>query len=140
MRAIKHIIMPRFLFPNKPALDDSKHTTQLTGIYVANQSKGTSISTGYMAEFYADYGPYYMYIALLIVGFLWGIIYKFIILDTQDLLWGFSLTMPIFFLTYNYGKDLAKFLGDMLWFVLAFLIIRYTVLKPIIKFFYLDET
>ena len=139
MRAIKHVLMPRFLFPNKPPLDDSKHTMQLTGIYVASAKQGTSISTGYMAEFYADYGPYYMLLATLILGIVWGLIYKFIIFSSPDLLWGFALTMPIFFLTYNYGKDLAKYIGDMLWFVISFLLIRYSILKPVINFFYMDK-
>ncbi len=138
-RAINHVIKPRILFPNKPAIDDSKHTMELTGIYVATSKKGTSISTGYMAEFYADYGPFYMHIAIFILGFIIGLLYRFILTNSQDALWGFALTIPLFFFINSYGKDLIKLIGDLLWFLITYLTIRYSVLNYIIKFFYKDD-
>ncbi len=139
MRAIRHVTMPRFLFPNKPPLDDSKHTTELTGIYVSTSQKGTSISTGYMAEFYADYGPFGMQILIFLVGLLWGWMYKFILGHTKPQIWGFGMTMPLFLLISSYGKDLTKLLGDTMWFFITFLIIRYTILPFIVKFFEFKE-
>ena len=53
--AMTNAFMPRLLFPSKPVLpSDSYYTRRFTGIMVAEE--GTSISIGYMAEFYADWG------------------------------------------------------------------------------------
>jgi hypothetical protein len=53
--AVANSTMPRFLFPDKPVLEsDSAYTRRFAGVQVAEGS--TSISIGYMAEFYADWG------------------------------------------------------------------------------------
>ncbi len=65
--AITNAVMPRFLFPNKPELpSDSVYTRRFTGIWVPEE--GTSISIGYLAEFYVDWGV----AGMMIMVFLWG--------------------------------------------------------------------
>ncbi len=140
MRAIRHVTMPRFLFPNKPPLDDSRHVIELTGIYVASSKQGTSISVGYMSELYADFGPFWMNFPLLLLGLLWGFIYRFILNSVSSNVWGFAMTIPMFFIMYLYERDLVKLIGDTLWFFITFLIIRFTVLKPVIRFFYIKNS
>src|ERR1043166_329855 len=39
--AIKHVLMPRIFFPNKPAIDDSVQTSRYTGLDVAGGGGGT---------------------------------------------------------------------------------------------------
>lgn len=54
MHAIKHIAMPRFLFPNKKELgSDSWLAETYLNLTVGDD---TSVGIGYMAEFYVDYG------------------------------------------------------------------------------------
>ncbi len=134
-RAIRHVTMPRFLFPNKPALDDSKHTMELTGIYVASAKQGTSISTGYMAEFYADYGPFKMNLYIFLLGLFWGWMYKLVIVKSKSVLWGSALTMPMFLFMSGYGKDLTKLVGDTLWYLITVLLIIKFVLPFAERFF-----
>lgn len=58
---------PRFLFPDKPVLpSDSYFTRRFTGIMVPDEA--TSISIGYMAEFYADWGLTGMFISVFGFG------------------------------------------------------------------------
>ena len=65
--AVTNTIMPRFIFPEKPVLpSDSFYTRRFTGIMVSDE--GTSISIGYMAEFYADWGLLGMYLSVLFYG------------------------------------------------------------------------
>jgi len=65
--AIANSVMPRYLFPNKPVLlSDSAYTRRFAGVQVAEQ--GTSISIGYMAEFYADWGFRGMWISIFGYG------------------------------------------------------------------------
>ncbi len=65
--AVANSTMPRFLFPSKPVLaSDSYYTRRFAGVAVAEES--TSISIGYMAEFYADWGYGGMWISILGYG------------------------------------------------------------------------
>jgi hypothetical protein len=69
--AMTNAFMPRLVFPSKPVLpSDSYYTRRFTGIMVAEE--GTSISIGYMAEFYADWGLIGMFISILAYGCLIG--------------------------------------------------------------------
>jgi hypothetical protein len=70
--AVTNTVMPRFLFPEKPVLpSDSFYTRRFTGIMVAEE--GTSISIGYMAEFYADWGTTGMFVSIFLYGCLMGL-------------------------------------------------------------------
>ena len=65
--AVTNTVMPRFAFPDKPALpSDSVYTRRFTGIWVPEQ--GTSISIGYMAEFYVDWGERGMMFMIFLYG------------------------------------------------------------------------
>ena len=68
--AIMHPLMPRFLFPNKPSIDDSERTNAYTGVSVAGAEEGTSVSIGYIGESYIDFGMFGMFIPI----FLWGLL------------------------------------------------------------------
>lgn len=69
--AVQNAFMPRFLFPNKPVQgSDSYLTRRFTGMLVSEES--SSISIGYMAEFYADWGLRGMYLSVFGYGLLMG--------------------------------------------------------------------
>jgi hypothetical protein len=71
--ALQNAFVPRFLVSDKPALpSDSYYTRRFAGINVAEGQ--TSISIGYMAEFYADWGLGGMYLSILIYGCWIGLI------------------------------------------------------------------
>lgn len=78
--ALQNAFVPRFLVPDKPALpSDSYYTRRFAGINVAEGQ--TSISIGYMAEFYADWGLAGMYVSILVygcwIGLIAGIVRRF---------------------------------------------------------------
>ena len=54
--AITRPFMPRLFFPSKTVIDDSERTNYYTGLGVAGAEEGTSISLGYVAESYIDFG------------------------------------------------------------------------------------
>jgi len=118
--AIKHILMPRILFPNKKGIDDSKQTMKLTGIHLADASQGTSISVGYMAESFADFGNFFMHFAIFSLGFLLGSIYKFLTTKAINSFWAFAMVFPMFFLININGKNLIKIFGDTFYFIIVF--------------------
>lgn len=76
--AIKHITMPRLLFPDKPQLfSDSELTMQYTGLRLGSDKQGTSISIGYMGESYVDFGFPGMLMPIFLVGIMYGFIYRY---------------------------------------------------------------
>jgi hypothetical protein len=73
--AVSRPFMPRLLFPDKEIIDDLVRTNFYTG-GVIGISEGTSISLGYVAESYIDFGPFGMFPALFLIGLLFGGIYR----------------------------------------------------------------
>jgi hypothetical protein len=74
--AVRRPFMPRILFPNKSAVNDSDLTNRYTGLRVATASQGTSISMGYMAEAYIDFGPVLMFLPIAGLGLFLGAFYR----------------------------------------------------------------
>jgi hypothetical protein len=101
--ALRHIFMPRLLFPDKPTLrDDSDITNYYTGLKMSGEEQGTSVSIGYVAESYIDFGGFWMFALILALGYLWGRMYRFF------------LTRPRIPLIVGYGLAVVVLLGAML--------------------------
>ncbi len=76
--AVTNGTVPRFLFPDKPPLpSDSEYTRRFAGVRVQESAElTTSISIGYMAEFYADWGLDGMFLSVLGYGFWIGMLHR----------------------------------------------------------------
>ena len=71
--ALRHLVTPRLLFPDKPPLpSDSEMVRRYSGIEVAGEEENTSIAFGYAAEAYVDFGLPLMFLPLLLYGSLLG--------------------------------------------------------------------
>ena len=71
--ALVHIVTPRFLNPDKPDLiSDSELVRKYAGAAVAGSESNTSIAFGNAAESYVDYGLPWMFVPIVIFGFLIG--------------------------------------------------------------------
>jgi hypothetical protein len=69
-------MVPRFFYPEKPVLpSDSAYTRRFAGVWV-QQDAQTSISIGYMAEFYADWGTAGMFLSVLGYGLWMGLLHR----------------------------------------------------------------
>lgn len=77
--AVTRSFTPRFLFPDKRAVNDSDLTNQYTGLNVATVEQGTSISLGYMAEAYIDFGPLLMFGPIAALGVGLGCFYRWLL-------------------------------------------------------------
>ena len=67
--------MPRLLFVDKDEIDDTARTNLYTG-NLAGTSEGTSISLGYVAEAYIDFGSFGMFVAIAAIGLFYGAVYR----------------------------------------------------------------
>lgn len=88
--ALLNSLVPRALDPDKPVIEDSARTARYTGLNVAGAAQGTSISLGYMAESYVDFGPMGMMVPLLAWGFLLGRLYRWLVNATAYPLVGYG--------------------------------------------------
>ena len=111
--ALTHLITPRFLYPDKADLEsDSEMVRKYSGANVAGADEGTSIAFGYAAESYVDFGLPYMFIPVLIFGFLLGLSYQvwFSVIKHREL--AVSLVTVIFWITlYLFERSWVKTLG-----------------------------
>jgi hypothetical protein len=110
--AVRRIFTPRFLFPNKPIADDSERANLYTGTEIAGAERGTSISIGYVAESYVDFGPVLMFLPIFGLGVFYGLIYRFFALRTSQRLIGASIAVAILvFGAYTLETSNLKLLG-----------------------------
>jgi len=92
LEALTHVVTPRFLFPEKAAINDSERTREFTGRWVAGADDGTSISIGYVGESYIDFGPLVMFIPIALLGFFWGWAYRTLATRTRHKLLGIAIS------------------------------------------------
>jgi hypothetical protein len=112
--SIKHVLMPRILFPDKPRLDDSLRTRKYTGHNYAALDEGTSIGIGYFGESYIDFGPYFMYFPLFIMGLFYGFIYRYLMKNVKNTLLAYSMITAILLVAYPFEIRNDKLFGGVL--------------------------
>ncbi len=132
--AIDHVITPRILNPNKKAIYDSEMVNKYSGRAVSGEAEGTSFSLGILAELYIDFGPYLMHLFTFLLGLLMGFIYKYIIMNSLNKLWGSALVMQLLFLFNCNGTPSKKVFGYLFMYFIVYLVFRFTLLKRIDKY------
>jgi hypothetical protein len=125
-RAIEHILVPRFIYPEKINLGtDSWLVEKYAGRRVSDEEE-TSIGLGYMAQLYIDFGPYWMFAAIFVFGLLLGVIYGFYLLHSPsaDFFMGMAAITFLQHFTSLEG-ELAKLLGGLVQSLIIYGIILY---------------
>lgn len=131
---IMHVLVPRIFNPNKKAIDDSQMVNAYCIQQVSTAEQGASFSLGFIAESYIDFGSYFMFIPIFLVGCLFGWAYKLLIMKSINFVWGYSMVAPIWVYVNCNGMPGTKILGRVLMYLIAFYFIRRFVMKPVDKF------
>ena len=128
-RAIRHVLMPRIIFPEKARLrSDSEMSMFYTGLALASAAQGTSISMGYMVESYIDFGPVFMYVPIFLLGTLWGGMYRYFVTRGPPTLLGYSVAVAVLINANQFGMYTSKLLGSMLMsFIVMVLLLRFVL-------------
>ncbi|MEL7111457.1 MAG: hypothetical protein AAGK93_00785, partial [Pseudomonadota bacterium] len=79
MDAISRPFMPRVFFPSKSIIDDSVRTAYYTGLEISGRERGTSISLGWVAELYIDFGKWFLPLAAMALGAFYGFIHRYLL-------------------------------------------------------------
>jgi hypothetical protein len=114
--ALEHITKPRFLFPEKAALDDTEIYMRYVHDEVTEESRaGTSISIGFMAENFIDFGFPAMLVPIFVMGVMLGGALRYFM--TRRVAWvvreGFVTALVLTLVT-GMELSLAKFLGSII--------------------------
>jgi hypothetical protein len=111
--ALVHIVTPRFLYPDKADLvSDSELVRKYAGANVAGSESNTSIAFGAVAESYVDYGLPWMFVPVIVFGFLVGVTYQMwmSVIEHREL--AVALTTVVYWLSlYVFERAWAKTLG-----------------------------
>lgn len=76
--AVEHVVKPRFLFPNKASLSDTEVYVRLARGDSSEQVRlGTSISVGYMAENFVDFGFPGMLGGMFVIGLMYAVVIRY---------------------------------------------------------------
>jgi len=132
LSALKHILMPRLLFPDKAEVgNDSLFTRRYTGLNMAGAERGTNISIGYMAESYIDLGQYFMFIPIFLLGLLVGKMFKYITsINKYPGIISYGLGIVVVSCVSQVETPVIKILGSLVTsFIVVFIVQKYFVMK-----------
>jgi hypothetical protein len=115
---IMHVLQPRLLFPDKPPLpSDTAAAVRYTGIAfdAGNNAVNTSISLGYFAELYVDFG----YAGIIIGSFLFGLLFGYCVKRVSSyrslpLIMNFGLSVMLMLSFASFEMTLVKMVGGFL--------------------------
>jgi len=122
LAAVRHVLVPRLIDPDKPALDDSEETSTYTGVAIAGTNEGSSIGLGYMAESYVDFGRFGMHVPIFLLGLLSATLYRVLARRNRMPLVGIACaTVIIAMHAYQIETSNGKILGGLVTSFLIFL-------------------
>ncbi len=111
--AIMRPFMPRLFFPEKSAIDDSVRTNHYTGLNLPTAEEGTSISLGYMAESYIDFGIAGMMVPIFGLGLLLGRFYRWMLRGDAYRLLGMALATATISVASFLESSITKVIGGL---------------------------
>ena len=79
LTSLEFATTPRFLNPNKPQYDATAKVRKYTGLRYLGKEQGVSFSLGYFADCFIDLGLIGMMFILLLLGFLYGKMYFYVL-------------------------------------------------------------
>ena len=130
--AVLRTFMPRLIFTDKTPVHDSELTREYTGIRVSSFDQGTSISMGYIAEAYIDFGAFLMFVPILLLGTGLGYIYRRLLsAPGRDSVLGAAMSTFILMPAYALETSILKLIPAMgLCLLASFIIFKF--LAPLI--------
>ncbi len=134
--AIMFNLTPRFLNPNKKVLDPSSKTSEFTMRQVTNVEQGTSISLGFFADFYIDYGFWGMTLALIAISIILAFFFRWVLFNTKySIVFNLSLLIAIITHIGTFESDLIFFLGSIRNYLVVYIFCNKFVFSSLIKYF-----
>ena len=137
--AVMHVLQPRLLFPDKPGLaSDTDMTVRYSGVRfdIGNNAANTSISLGWVGEFYVDYGFVGALVASFIFGLLLGRSVKVInsLVSLPAIVNG-GLTLMLMMTVTSFEQNFLKMMGSFLMTLMIIFLFRWFLLPHLLQMF-----
>ena len=124
---VMHVLQPRLLFPDKPPLmSDTEVVQKYTGIrFDVSSSASTSVSLGYLAELYIDFGVLGALGVMFIFGVLFGRSFEFVC-SSRSLpsIINFGLAVMLVMPVMQFEQSLAKTVGGFLTTLITIVVLK----------------
>ncbi|HMJ47614.1 MAG TPA: hypothetical protein VK498_09800 [Ferruginibacter sp.] len=132
---LEFALTPRLLNPSKPNYEASVKTSKFTGLHYARARQGVSVSLGYFADSYVDFGYVGMFIPLLLLGFLYGSTYFFFIKHSSDsYIFNFSVVCAMYMEFYAFEMDSTFLVGRLFATLVTFFLLQKFFFPWLIKY------
>ena len=119
------ILTPRILDPNKGTYDASVKASKYSGIQYSGVKRGVSVSLGYFADGYIDFGYVGMFIPLLILGFIYGsTYYYFIRKSSNNFIFNYAVVGALYMELFYFESDNIIVAGRLYVNLMVFVILK----------------
>ncbi|HUR41133.1 MAG TPA: hypothetical protein VM240_08175 [Verrucomicrobiae bacterium] len=131
-QAVLHVLTPRLLFPGKDVLpSDSQMTREYTGLPVSDF--GTSISMGYLAETYVDFGAYLMFVPIAMLGMAWGGILRYFMAREGMSVMGYAFATTVLIHAAQFEITSIKLVGSVLMKFIVLALVSAFASEPLLR-------
>ena len=134
---VLNVLEPRLLFPDKPPLpSDTKILEKYTGLHFGKSSgPGSSVSIGYVAELYVDFGVPGAVVGTFIMGLLAGRAFKFVISSgSMPISINYGLALTLAMTMTQFDEALIKIVGSFVTALATVLVLRRFLLPYLLAF------
>jgi hypothetical protein len=124
LNSLSFATTPRFLNPDKPVYEATAKVRKYTGLHYLGKEYGVSFSLGYFGDCFIDFGLTGMMFVLLLIGFLYGKIYYWLLRSaSKNLVFNYCVACA-FFMEFNAMEmDSTFLLGRLFATLLTFIVL-----------------
>jgi hypothetical protein len=139
-QTLKFVLTPRLIDPNKGTYDASVKATKYTGIRYSGVKKGTSVSLGYFADGYIDFGYVGMFIPLLLLGFIYGTSYFYFVKNSSNnYLFNYAVVGAMFMELFAFESDSIFLIGRIYVNILVFFLLKIFLFPKLMDYIKIPE-
>ena len=122
---IVFVLTPRIIDANKGTYDASVKASKYSGIQYSGVKRGVSVSLGYFADGYIDFGYVGMFIPLLILGFIYGsTYYYFIRKSSNNFIFNYAVVGALYMELFSFESDNIFVAGRLYVNLMVFFILK----------------
>ena len=122
---IAFVLTPRIIDPNKGTYDASLKASKYSGIQYSGVKRGVSVSLGYFADGYIDFGYVGMFIPLVILGFIYGGSYFYFVKNSSsNFIFNYAVVGAIFMELFSFESDNIYVIGRLYVNLMVFFILK----------------
>ena len=122
---IAFVLTPRIINPSKGTYDASVKASKYSGIQYSGVKRGVSVSLGYFADGYIDFGYVGMFIPLLILGFIYGGSYFYFVKNSSgNFIFNYAVVGAIYMELFSFESDNIYVIGRLYVNLLVFFMLK----------------